>query len=96
MKGYKRDPHWYNGLQLQLFRSKGPNYQKMRFTLAVCLFTLALAGVEATKPAMQAGRLSLQDLLALRNGVILPEISEYFTAADVFISLIARTHETQQ
>lgn len=44
----------------------------MRLTSALTLCAMALAGVEATKPVMQAGRLTLQDLLALRNGVVFP------------------------
>lgn len=48
----------------------------MKFTSAVALFALAFAGVEATKPGMHGGRLTLQDLLALRNGALLPEMSK--------------------
>ncbi len=49
----------------------------MKFIFSLVLFALAFAGVEATKPAMHGGRLTLQDLLFLRNGVLLPEMSQY-------------------
>lgn len=50
----------------------------MKLTAAIAFFAIAAAGVDATKPAMHGGRLTLQDLLALRNGVMLPEMSEWF------------------
>lgn len=49
----------------------------MKLTAAVAFFAIAAAGVDATKPAMHGGRLTLQDLLALRNGAILPEMGEW-------------------
>ena len=45
----------------------------MRFATPFVFLALALTGVEATKPAMHAGRLTLQDLLALQNGMLLPD-----------------------
>ena len=55
----------------------------MQLISVLAVFALALTSVEATKHGMHAGRLTLQDLLALRNGVILPqaELSQY---SDVF------------
>lgn len=43
----------------------------MKLSTAFAYLALTCASVDATKPMMHAGRLSLQDFLALRNGVFL-------------------------
>ena len=44
----------------------------MKLGSAIAFFAVALAGAEATKPPMHACTLTLQDLRALQNGMLLP------------------------
>ena len=54
----------------------------MKFATALAAFALALAGVEATKHGMHGGGLTLQELLALRNGIVLPESESFSLVVD--------------
>lgn len=53
----------------------------MKLVSALVLAACAFTSVEATKPGMHNGRLTLQDLLALRNSVLLPEMSKCMCCA---------------
>lgn len=64
----------------------------MKLSIAAIFAAFSLTCVQATKPAMHAGHLTLQDLLALRNGNMLPMglESEYHRPEDNALDLSLR------